>query len=99
MIADSFVFTFQGETALYVGPDLTEGLPAKVLEGLARRRQVAVGAECPPPCGARLLAPSRAVRRAAARAGQVMHVAVEHEDDCAAICGELDAYIAVWGAR
>jgi hypothetical protein len=81
-----------GERTVYVGPELAEGLPTAVLEGLARRRMVALGQDCP--CGARLAVPNREVRRAARRRGQfVLPVQVEHEDDCAAISPELEAYV------
>lgn len=70
-----------GTRSLYVGPALREGLPPRLLEGLARRRLVGIGQPCP--CGARLTVPSRAARRAAIRAGQqVLHVDVAHEEDC-----------------
>lgn len=72
-----------GERALYVGPTLSESLPPEVLEGLTRRRLVATTGVCP--CGASLVVPNRAARRAAARIGRVLHVDVEHEDDCAAL--------------
>ena len=87
------VGTLHGERALYVGPDLEEGLPAVVLDGLARRRMVGLGQPCPPPCGARLVMPNRAQRRAAGHAGLVLRVAVEHEDTCPAIAPEIDEHL------
>lgn len=72
-----------GERLLYVGPELDESQPADVLEGLVRRRLVGLGQPCP--CGAVLVVPNRAVRRAAVRAGQVLSVTVEHEGDCPAV--------------
>ncbi len=73
-----------GERALYVGPELREDLPARVLEGLARRRMVCTGQPCP--CGAVMPVPNRAARRAALRAGQaVLRVEVAHEPDCPAV--------------
>ena len=78
-----------GEPTLYFGPELRENLPPHVLEGLTRRRLVALGQTCP--CGARLVLPNRATRRAARKAARVpvWPVQVAHEDDCPAICAEL----------
>jgi hypothetical protein len=85
---DAVLVDRDGHRTLYVGPDLCEDLPPVVLEGLARRRLVAVGQGCP--CGARMQVPNRAARRAAARSGRpVLEVSVEHEPDCPAVCTEL----------
>ncbi len=87
-ISDAVLVHDDGTLAAYAGPSLREGLPPYVLEGLARRRLVALGQTCP--CGARLIVPNRETRRAARRRGQVvMPVEVEHEPDCAAVCAEL----------
>lgn len=88
--SDALLLDAHGERTLYIGPSLCEGLPAEVLEGLARRRLVALGQPCPEPCGARLTIPNRAARRAAVRAGRVLSVAVEHEDDCPALDPRID---------
>lgn len=78
-----------GERVAYVGPQLHETYPPLLLEGLVRRRLVATTGVCP--CGARMVVPNRAARRAAARTGQaVMHVRVEHEDDCPAVDARVD---------
>lgn len=87
------VGTLDGERTLYVGPELEEGLPPVVLDGLTRRRLVSLGHSCPAPCGARLVMPNRAQRRAARSRGTVLHVDVEHEDDCPAIAPELEAHL------
>jgi hypothetical protein len=89
-VTDAVVFDCDGERALYVGPTLREGLPPDVLDGLTRRRLVALGQPCPDPCGARLVVPNRAARRAAVRDGRVLHVSVEHEDDCPALDPRID---------
>ena len=66
----------------YVLPVVPESAPAEAREGLARRRVVAHTGQCP--CGARMVLPNRADRRASRRSGTVRHVTVEHEDDCPA---------------
>ncbi len=74
---------FDGEgVVLVIGPAIAEDLPPVVREGLARRTLVNTGQTCP--CGARLVVPSRAARRRAVRRQEVLHVTVEHEDDCPA---------------
>lgn len=82
----------KGQRVLYVGEALPEGVSAVVAEGLVRRRLAALTGTCP--CGAAYSLPPRAVRRAAARRGEALTGAVLHEDDCAAIAAELDAYLA-----
>lgn len=86
---DMLLFDDDGKPTLYLGPELSENLPPTVLEGLARRRLVALGQPCP--CGARLVIPNRAARRAAQQKGHapVRRVQVAHEDDCPAVCPEL----------
>ena len=91
--SDLILFDLDGERSLYVGPPLLEGLPAPLLEGLARRRMVATGEGCP--CGARLVVPNRAARRKAARAGRALEVDVRHEDGCPAIAAGLEAYLSL----
>ena len=66
----------------YVLPVVPEAAPAEAREGLARRRVVAHTGRCP--CGARMVLPNRAERRAARRHRTVGHVRVEHEPDCPA---------------
>jgi len=73
---------------IYIGPELDGTMPRVVLEGLARRRLVALGETCP--CGARLAMPNRAARRAARHRPAVLVVQVEHEADCPAVCRLLD---------
>jgi hypothetical protein len=82
-----------GERTVYVGPELDDNLPPVVLEGLTRRRLVGLGQPCPQPCGARMVVPNRAERRAARKAGPVLHVQIEHHPDCAAVSDELEAYV------
>ncbi len=85
---DAVLLDSDGRPAIYLGPELREGLPALVLEGLARRRLVALGDACP--CGARMVVPNRAARRAARRDGvAVLTVPIEHENDCPAVTPAL----------
>lgn len=85
---DAVLLGDDGRRTAYVGPELREGLTPVVLEGLTRRRLVALGQACP--CGARMAVPSRAIRRAARRRGQVvLPVQVEHDENCPAVCPEL----------
>jgi hypothetical protein len=86
-VTDLLLLDDDGRRTGYLGPELSEDLPPHVLEGLTRRRLVSLGEPCP--CGARLVIPNRAARRAATRARRVLHVEIEHEDDCPAICLEL----------
>ena len=79
-----------GETYAFLLPHIPDDAPDAVREGLARRRITAVEGTCP--CGARLVLPNRAARRAAKRAGQVLDVHVEHEDDCPAITDALQRW-------
>jgi len=72
----------------YLLPVVPESAPAEAREGLARRRVVAHTGQCP--CGARMVLPNRADRRAARRHGTVGHVRVEHEDDCPATDDRLN---------
>lgn len=89
---DMLLLDDDGQPTAYLGPELHENLPPHVLDGLVRRRLVALGQPCP--CGARLVIPNRAARRAAHRKGQgpVTRVQVEHEDDCPAVCPELTSW-------
>jgi len=85
---DAVLVDRDGRITDYIGPVLAEHLPPVVLEGLARRRLTALGQTCP--CGATMVVPNRAARRAARRGGiAVLTVPVEHEDDCPAVCAEL----------
>jgi hypothetical protein len=82
-----------GLSAVAVVPNLTEGHPPELLEGIARRRLVATGQPCP--CGAQPPRLNRQQRRAVegrARKGlpaQVIHIVIEHEADCPAGDEEL----------
>lgn len=80
-----------GQRSLYVGPELDELQPADVLEGLVRRRLVGLGQPCP--CGAVLIVPNRAQRRAARQQGVALQVPVEHEDDCPAVSTAVEAHL------
>lgn len=86
---DLLILDDDGQPSLYLGPELSEHLPPHVLDGLTRRRLVALGQPCP--CGAQLVLPNRAARRAAQQKGHppVTRVQVAHEDDCPAVCTEL----------
>jgi len=67
----------------YVLPELPEGAPRDVLEGLTRRRLTALNGQCP--CGATMTLPNRAERRRATRRGVAFRIRVEHELDCPAV--------------
>ena len=88
--------TSDGDTVLFVLPSIPDDAPDEIREGIARRRVVSVTGQCP--CGARLVLPNRAARRAAKRSGCVLHFAVEHEDDCPAVDSTLLARIREWRA-
>lgn len=83
-----------GQRIGYVLADPPENGPADVREGIARRNIVATGGTCP--CGARMVLPNRANRRRSARAGQVICVNVEHENDCPAVTSTLLAAMGRW---
>lgn len=72
-----------GDRALVIGPSIRDCAPTEAKEGAARRRVVNTGGTCP--CGARLRLPNRAARRAARRAGRVLHTEVRHATDCPAV--------------
>ncbi|WP_158228124.1 hypothetical protein [Pseudonocardia sp. MH-G8] len=88
MSADLIETTVDGEWAALVAAEIPDGAPAAVREGIARRRLVVTQGECP--CGAVFRPPPRAERRAAARTGRVLHVRVEHSDDCPAITTHIE---------
>lgn len=77
------VATLGGKRTLVVDFEVPDDAPHVVREGLARRRIVNGGGTCP--CGAKVVVPNRAQRRAGAL---LTHVVVEHEDDCPA-CDEV----------
>jgi hypothetical protein len=87
-VSDFLVNDREGMRTLAVLPTIAEDLPEQIREGLARRRLLAAGQPCP--CGARPTTFNRAMRRAieARRRkglpGPVIHVTIEHEDDCPA---------------
>jgi hypothetical protein len=71
-----------GDRAGLVLPTIPDDAPALVREGLARRRITAATGHCP--CGARVVWPNRAERRAAQRTGRALRVTVVHDDECPA---------------
>lgn len=72
---------------LVIIPGIEAGMPARLVEGIERRQLVTLTGACP--CGARLRLPHRPP------AG-VVHVTVEHENDCPAI--DVDELRAAWEA-
>lgn len=90
-----------GLPAVAVVPELTEGYPPELMEGLARRRLIATGQPCP--CGAQPPRLSRQQRRgieARRRKGlpaQVIPIVIEHENDCPAGDEELERLAAEHG--
>jgi hypothetical protein len=91
-ISDAILVDIDGVRTLYVGPAISESLPPLVREGLARRRLVSLGQECP--CGARMPMPNRETRRAAQRRGEPLVVDIAHADDCPAVDPQLDRWVA-----
>jgi hypothetical protein len=83
-----------GEIAMVPLFDVPEDAPADVQEGLARRNLTNMGRPCP--CGAQLVLPNRAARRAAVRARRVLHVDIVHEDDCPAADENVLAALRRW---
>lgn len=83
------VTTPDGSTVGVIEQDVPDDAPAVVREGLARRALTADG-RCP--CGAELVLPNRAERRAAVRARRLLRVRVQHEDNCPAIAPEVAAW-------
>jgi hypothetical protein len=86
--------TWDGDTVAFLLPSVPDDAPDAVREGIARRRITAVEGTCP--CGAGLILPNRAARRAAKRAGGQIRMTVEHEPDCPAVDETLIAAIRRW---
>lgn len=75
-----------GERVLVVDRDVPDDASQELKEALARRRIVNAGGQCP--CGAKLIMPNRAQRRAAARRGEPLHAVIWHEPGCPAPLGQ-----------
>lgn len=73
---------------------IPEDAPEALREGLARRAIVNRGGTCP--CGARMVLPNRAQRRAGAT---TLNVDVHHEDDCPAVTANVARLLQEWRAR
>jgi len=86
--------TWDGDTVLFALPHVPDDAPEPIREGIARRRITAIQGRCP--CGAGMVLPNRAARRAAKRSGRMVHMTVEHEDDCPAVDDVLLAAIQEW---
>jgi hypothetical protein len=86
-----------GERAAIIESVIPEDGPPELREGLARRALVNQGGDCP--CGATIVLPNRARRRAAARAGIPLEIEVRHEVDCPASTRNIVAAAARWAAR
>jgi hypothetical protein len=71
-----------GEPAVIIDSAIPDSAPPELREGLARRALVNQGDPCP--CGATLVMPNRAERRAARRAGTQLQAKVQHQVDCPA---------------
>jgi hypothetical protein len=91
---DTTITDVDGERAAFLLTTIPDGAPVEVREGLARRRIVALGGQCP--CGAIFIPPNRAQRRAAQRRREPIHVAVKHENGCPAITSVLVAALRKW---
>jgi hypothetical protein len=77
------VVNLYGLRAAVVLTDVPDDAPEPVKEGITRRNLTNMGGTCP--CGAVMLRPNRAARRA----GRVLPVHVVHEDDCPACDANL----------
>ena len=98
---EAIVAVVGGVRALVVVPEIPDGAPADIREGLVRRRLVALGRTCP--CGARPAGLTRAERRAAARRrparpAPVARVAIEHAETCPAGDDVLLGRLREWAA-
>lgn len=83
-----------GERAAVIDSSIPEDGPPELREGLARRALVNQGGTCP--CGAAIVLPNRAQRRAAERAGIPIEIEVEHEMDCPASTRNVLAAMTRW---
>ncbi|MGP3977873.1 hypothetical protein ACTWQF_28425 [Streptomyces sp. 8N114] len=81
---DVTVAEIGGQRALIVQPSIPDGASDALKNGLAIRRAANVTGHCPG-CGARVQMPNRQQRRAAARTGKIIHLAMEHEHGCGAL--------------
>jgi hypothetical protein len=79
---------------LYVAPP--DDAPEHVREGLARRRIVECGGQCP--CGARLVMPNRAARRRSKVRKGIVVTNTVHENDCPAADPTLGTALRQWHA-
>ncbi len=86
------VVQLAGQRAIIVDYAIPDDAPQPIREGLARRSIVNSGQTCP--CGARMVLPNRAQRRA----GRVTIGRIEHEDDCPAIDDLLVPALRLWMA-
>jgi hypothetical protein len=66
----------------YVMPNIDGDYPEELKQALLTRREATITSVCR--CGARMLLPSREVRREAKRRGEILRPKMEHEYDCPA---------------
>lgn len=86
-----------GEHVAIIDSIVPEDAPADLREGLARRAIVNQGDACP--CGAQLVLPNRAARRAAKSSAVRLQVEVEHEVDCPASTRNVRAATDRWAGE
>lgn len=91
---DAILGQVDGDRTLFMLPAIADDAPPLVREGLARRRLVMLTGQCP--CGANLVMPNRAQRRAAQRRREPVRVAVAHERDCPAVDDVLLPALDAW---
>lgn len=88
-----------GLKAAVLLPDIPDGAPDPVREGIARRRLVMTTGACP--CGAVMTGPNRAQRRQIIRDRrhhdtQAWQVDIQHDNDCPAVDDKLYPAIEAW---
>lgn len=93
---DAFVAAMEGGRAGVLTVEIPESAPDIIREGIARRRIVLAGGQCP--CGAQITMPTRQQRRAAARWNEPIRVTVFHARDCPAGAEVLYPAIDEWQA-
>lgn len=83
-----------GENVVYVLPQIPDGAPKRIREGISRRRLTAITGVCP--CGAQMIIPTRDQRVRMALRGQTINLSVAHEDTCPAVDQTLADEIRSW---
>ena len=85
-----------GQRALILDCEIPDDVPSEIKEGLARRALSNSGHPCP--CGATWPRPNRAQRRKRQEPSALLHIVIEHADDCPAETERLVTLIRAWEA-